>query len=430
MRTINVGLIGLGTVGGGVVRILQQHHDDFLRDQEIGLKLVAVASRVEEEAVSLGVRDIFSFDGNDVISNPDVDVVIELVGGVTVAKDFVFAALNAGKSVVTANKALIAAYGHELMQLAASKGVEIAFEASVGGGIPIIGPLRHTLAGNQILSVVGIVNGTTNYMLTRMGQDSLDYAVALKEAQQKGFAEADPTADVEGHDAAAKIAILATIAYNTNVDYSSVPVEGITAITPTDLEYARDMGYTIKLLAIANRRPEGIDIRVHPTMLPLSHPLSSVSGVFNAIYVVGDSVGETMFYGEGAGSGAAASSVVGDLIEVGRHLAYREQVRQPVWDSEKLPIRPIDELVTSYYLRLPVPDRPGVLAATATVFAEHGVSIHSMVQRGAQDGCAELIYVTHAARESAMRSTIAGLQASGVLNDKPVLIRVESAEKL
>jgi homoserine dehydrogenase len=303
--------------------------------------------------------------------------------------------------------------------------VEIVFEASVGGGIPIIGPLRHTLAGNRILSVMGIVNGTTNYMLTRMNDDALDYEEALKEAQAKGFAEADPTADVEGLDAAAKIAILASIAFNTNVKLAQVPVEGITDISPIDLDYAREMGYAIKLLAIANRTDGGIDIRVHPAMLPLAHPLSSVSGVFNAIYVVGDAVGETMFFGEGAGAGAAASSVVGDLIEVGRHRLYREAITQPVWDTENLPVRPIDELETSYYLRLPVPDRSGVLATTAQVFAEQGVSIYSMVQRGAQGGTAELIYVTHTARESAIRATLEGMKATGILTGNPVLIRVE-----
>ncbi|MDR2587409.1 MAG: homoserine dehydrogenase [Coriobacteriales bacterium] len=428
MKTINVGLIGLGTVGGGVVRILQEHHDDFVRDQDIDLNLVAVASRGSAEAERLGLMDIFSTDGYDVVNHPDVDVVIELVGGVTHARDFVVAALEKGKSVVTANKALIAAYGRELMLLARDRGAEIAFEASVGGGIPIIGPLRHTLAGNRILSVVGIVNGTTNYMLTRMNDDALEYGAALAEAQAKGFAEADPTADVEGHDAAAKIAILATIAFNTDVSIEQVSTEGISSLSPIDLNYAREMGYAIKLLAIAKRTGEGIDIRVHPAMLPLEHPLSSVQGVFNAIYVVGDAVGETMFFGEGAGAGAAASSVLGDLIEVGRHLAYRESITQPIWDTENLPIKPILELETSYYLRLPVPDRSGVLAATAQVFAEQGVSIFSMVQRGAQDGTAELIYVTHAAKESAVRATLEGIEATGLLTGTPVLIRLEGAK--
>ncbi|MDR2196465.1 MAG: homoserine dehydrogenase [Coriobacteriales bacterium] len=428
MKTIKLGLIGLGTVGGGVVRILQEHHDDFVRDQDIDLRLVAVASRDSSEAHVLGIADIFSTDGNDIINNPEIDIVIELVGGTGAARSFVYAALEAGKSVVTANKALIAAEGHDICTLAASKGCEVAFEASVGGGIPIIGPLRHTLAGNRITSVIGILNGTTNYMLTRIDEDRLSYDAALAEAQAAGFAEFDPTADVEGADAAAKIAILGTIAYNTDIHISQVPVEGITAISPVDLDYAREMGYSIKLLGIANRTPGGIDIRVHPTMLALDHPLSSVRGVMNAIYVVGDAVGETMYYGAGAGSGPAASSVVGDLIEVARHLAYRESIAQPVWDTEALPIRSIDELITSYYLRLSVPDRPGVLATTAQVFAQHDVSIYSMVQRGVHEGCAELIYVTHAARESAIRATLAGIEKTGLLTSAPVLIRVEDAK--
>lgn len=428
MKTINVGLIGLGTVGGGVVDILARHHGDFMRDQDVDLNLVEVSSRSAAAAERLGVTEIFTQDVYSVINNPQIDIVIELVGGTTAAKDFVFAALNAGKSVVTANKALIADCGHELMALAASKGVEIAFEASVGGGIPIIGPLRHTLAGNQILSVMGIVNGTTNYILTRMNQDGLSYQAALEEAQAKGYAEANPTADVDGLDAAAKIAILATIAFNTNVGFADVPVTGITDISLADLEFAREMGYAIKLLAIANRTPQGIDLRVHPAMIPLTHQLAAVNGVFNAIYVVGDAVGETMFFGEGAGAGAAASSVVGDLIEVARHRAYREQITQPVWDSEALPIRPMEQLETSYYLRLCVPDKPGVLAATAQVFAQNGVSIYSMVQRGVTDGSAQLIYVTHRARESAIQATIAGIKQTGMLNGEPVLIRVEDAK--
>jgi len=428
MKTINVGLIGLGTVGGGVVGILKKHHDDFMRDQDVDLRLIAVSSRTAAAAERLGVTDIFHVDPYDVIDNPDVDILIELVGGIAAAKDYVFAALNAGKSVVTANKALIAHSGHELMTLAATKGVEIAFEASVGGGIPIIGPLRHTLAGNQILSVMGIVNGTTNYILTRMGEEALDYTEALEEAQAKGYAEANPTADVGGFDAAAKIAILATIAFDTNVRLEDVPVTGITDISLADLDYAKDMGYTIKLLAIANRTDEGIDLRVHPAMIPLSHQLAAVNGVFNAIYVVGDAVGETMFFGQGAGAGAAASSVVGDLIEVARHRAYREQIVQPVWDSEGLVIRPMDRLETSYYLRLSVPDLPGVLATTAQVFAENGVSIYSMVQRGVQNGSAELIYVTHKARESAIQATIKGMKETGLLIGDPTLIRVEGTK--
>ncbi len=428
MRTVNVGLIGLGTVGAGVVRILQEHHEDFLRNQGVDLRLVACASREAQQAEDLGISDIFSFDGFDVINNPDVDVVIELVGGTTIAKEFVLAALKAGKHVVTANKALMATDGREVLELAQKNGLEVALEASVGGGIPIIGPLTHSLTANRIDSVMGIVNGTTNYMLTRMSEDSLDYATALAEAQAKGFAEANPSADVDGFDAAAKIAILASIAFNTSVTMDQVPTEGITGISPVDLDYAREMGYCIKLLALAHRTPEGLDIRVHPTMLPLSHPLASVNGVFNAIYVVGDAVGETMFFGQGAGAGAAASAVVGDLIEIARHLTYEQKPMPSHNGHQPMPIKPMDDLVTSYYLRLPVEDRAGVLATSAAVFAQNGVSIFSVVQRGAHDQTAELAYVTHSAREEAVRASLKGIAETGILTGEPVLIRVEDSE--
>ncbi|MDR2492830.1 MAG: homoserine dehydrogenase [Coriobacteriales bacterium] len=428
IRPVNIGLIGLGTVGGGVVRILKEHHDDFLRDQGVDIRLVACASRMEEEAVALGVRDLFSFDGSDVINNPEVDIVVELVGGTGVAREFVYAALESGKRVVTANKAIMATCGHDLLGVAGAKGLEVAFEASVGGGIPIIGALRNSLIGNRIERVVGIVNGTTNYMLTRMGESHLDYATALAEAQANGFAEADPSADVGGADAAAKIAILTTLAFNTEVVLEQVPTEGITALAPIDLEYAEQMDKTVKLLAVALRTPEGIDMRVHPTMLPKAHPLASVSGVFNAIYVVGDAVGETMFYGAGAGSGPAASAVVGDIIEVAQRITYG--ITRPFlrFGTEQLPLVPSADVVSSFYVRLPVPDRSGIVALTAKVFADNDVSIASMMQGAADDsdGTAQLIYVTHPVREGALRATLEGIQATGVLTGEPVVIRVEN----
>ncbi|MDR2713931.1 MAG: homoserine dehydrogenase [Coriobacteriales bacterium] len=425
IKPVKVGIIGLGTVGGGVVKILQEHHDDFLRDQGVDIQLIAAASSDPAEAERLGITDIFSTDGYNVINNPDVDIIIELVGGTGIAKEFIFAAVEAGKRVVTANKAIMATSGHELLALAGSKGLEVAFEASVGGGIPIIGALRNSLIGNRIESVMGIVNGTTNYMLTRMGESGLDYDTALKEAQDKGFAEANPSADVEGADAAAKIAILTTLAYNTEVILDQVPTEGITELSPVDLENAKAMGKVIKLLGIANRTPEGIDMRVHPTMLPADHALASVNGVMNAIFVVGDAVGDTMFYGAGAGSGPAASAVVGDLIEVAQRLTY--DITRPFirFGTEDAPLKPLDDVVCGYYLRLPVPDKAGVVAATAQVFADNNVSIKSMVQDDAQDGTAQLIYVTHPTREKDIQATLAGIEAAGVLASAPVLIRIE-----
>lgn len=426
MRTIKVGMIGLGTVGGGVVHILQEHKQDFLRDQGVDIELVQVASLYEEEALALGVHDIFTKDGFEIINNPQIDIVIEVVGGTGIARKFIFAALEAGKSVITANKAVMAQDFYELLELSGSKGVELAFETSVGGGIPIIGALRNSLIGNRIESVIGIVNGTTNYMLTQMTQHGSDYDSVLKEAQALGYAEADPTADVEGYDAAAKIAILTTLAYNTEVTSDQVSVEGITKITPLDIANARDMGCVIKLLAISNRTPEGIDMRVHPTLLPKEHALASVCGVFNAIFVVGDSVGETMFYGQGAGAGAAASAIVGDLIEVSQRITYditRPYIR---FGTEQLPLKSMDDIVLSYYLRLPVPDRVGVVASTATAFAEHGVSIDRMVQYPASEGSGstELIYVTHPTREADILAVVAEIEASGILVGEVVLIRM------
>ena len=318
--TVKLGLVGTGTVGGGCIDILKNHREEFKRHYGIDVELARVCSRNPEQAIEHGVEDIFTQDFHDILDDSDIDIVIELIGGTTVARDVVLGALRAGKNVVTANKALMATHGEEVMRTAEEAGKEIAFEASVGGGIPIIDPMKHSLIANRIDSVMGIVNGTTNYMLTRMAEDDMPYADVLAEAQAKGFAEADPTADVDGLDAAAKIAILASIAFNSRVTIDDVHAEGIRNITPLDLEIAKDMGYCVKLLAHAHRTEEGIDVRVHPTMLPLSHQLATVNGVYNAIYVVGDAVGETMFFGEGAGSGPAASAVMGDVLEVARHL--------------------------------------------------------------------------------------------------------------
>lgn len=426
MRTIRVGLIGLGTVGGGVVEILKRHRAHLRSRAGVDIELVRFADRNEDRFARLGLpADRCTTDAFSLVTDPEVDVVIELIGGTGVARDIVLSALRAGKAVVTANKALMATAGEEVMQAAEDAGVEIRFEASVGGGIPIIEPLKHSLTSNEISRVMGIVNGTTNYMLTRMAEDGLDYATALTEAQERGFAEADPTADVDGLDAAAKIAILASIAFNSRVVMSQVPAEGIRAIAPVDIEYAREMGCALKLLAIATRTDSGIDIRVHPTMIPLSHPLASVNGVYNAIYVVGDAVGETMFFGEGAGSLPAASAVVGDLVEVARGINLGCAPLVGCTCTEAHPVRDIAELETGYYLRFEVADRPGVLAAVASVFGAHDVSIASVIQKGACEGRAEIVYVTHRALESSVRAALAEIEALEPVHRIAALIRVE-----
>jgi len=427
MRTIRVGLIGLGTVGSGVVEILARHRDDFRSRAGVDIELARFADRDEARFAQLGLDTAAcTTDAFALIDDPSLDVVIELIGGTGVARDVVLTALGSGKSVVTANKALLATSGEEVMAAAEANGVDVRFEASVGGGIPIIEPLKHSLTSNEITAVMGIVNGTTNYMLSRMADDGLDYASALAEAQERGFAEADPTADVDGLDAAAKIAILASIAFNSRVVLDQVPAEGIRSLSPADIEYAAEMGHTVKLLAIARRTDSGIDVRVHPTMIPNAHPLASVNGVYNAIYVVGDSVGETMFFGEGAGSLPAASAVVGDLIEVARRIQGGCAPLVGCTCTESLPVRDISELEAGYYVRLEVADKPGVLAAVASVFGVHEVSIASVIQKRADAGVAEIVYVTHTARESAVRSALAEIEALDSVDEISTVVRVEA----
>ncbi len=425
--TVKIGLVGTGTVGGGCLDIYNKHKDDFKHHYGIDIELVRVCSLNKEEADAHGVGHLFTNDFNEIINDPEIDLVIELIGGTGVAHTIVTNALKAGKYVVTANKALMATAGEEIFQLADEAGVEIAFEASVGGGIPIIDPMKHSLISNEISSVLGIVNGTTNYMLTRMDKEGIPYDEVLADAQAKGFAEADPTADVDGFDAAAKIAILASIAFNSRVVLDDVSTEGIRNVQPIDLKTAHDMGYVVKLLAIAHRTDEGVDVRVHPTMIPESHQLAHVNGVDNAIYVTGDAVGETMFFGAGAGAGPAASAVMGDVLEVSRRIINGVAPLVGCTCTDKLPIVPMDNLETCYYLRLVVPDRVGVLAAAAKVFSENDVSLRSVIQEGtrARDAV-NLIFVTHAAREKNIRKALADLAAAeDMLIGEPTVIRVE-----
>lgn len=425
--TVKIGLVGTGTVGGGCLDILSAHREDFLRHYGVDVEVGRVCSLDPAVAEAHGLGDVFTTDWHEVVSDPSLALVVELIGGTGVAFDVVSGALKAGKAVVTANKALMATRGEELFALAEAAGVEIAFEASVGGGIPIIDPLKHSLIANEILSVMGIVNGTTNYMLTRMADDGLTYEAALAEAQERGFAEADPTADVDGLDAAAKIAILASIAFNSRVTLDDVHAEGIRHIQPIDLETAEEMGYAIKLLALASRTDAGIAVRVHPTMIPLTHQMATVNGVFNAIYVEGDAVGETMFFGEGAGAGPAASAVMGDVLDVARRIQQGVAPIVGCTCTDDLPIVPMADLSTRYYIRLVVPDRTGVLAATAEVFSNHGVSLRSVVQEGTHErNAVDLIYVTHTAQERNIQEVLAELSgAPDMLLAEPVVIRVE-----
>lgn len=431
--TVKIGLVGTGTVGGGCVRILLKHAEDFKKRYGVDLELARVCSRRPNQSEELGIGHLYTSDYNEIVNDPEIDIVIELIGGTTVAYDIVSKALSNGKNVVTANKALLAAHGEELAKLAMETGADIAFEASVGGGIPIIGPLKNSLIANDVETVMGIVNGTTNYMLTRMTEDGLSYEDALKEAQELGYAEADPSADVDGFDAAAKISILASIAFNSRVSMDDVYTRGITRISPIDLDSAAEMGYVVKLLAIAHRAKDGVDVRVHPTMIPVDHQLAKVNGVLNAIYVIGDFVGETMFFGSGAGSHPTASAVMGDVVGLARRVAAGikpDAEIDPIMGckaGEKLPIHSVDELEMKYYIRFPVADRPGVLAAMAGVFAKHDVSVHSVLQRGKkQNGTVNIVYVTHVAQEKAITAVLEEIASlDDILHGEPSLIRVE-----
>ena len=426
--SVKIGLVGTGTVGGGCIDIIEKHKDEFKRHLGVDIELVRVCSLDIEEAEAHGVGDIFTDDFHEIIDDPDIDIVIELIGGTTVAKTVVLDALKAGKNVVTANKALMATSGKEVFDAAEASGVDIYYGASVGGGIPIIGPLKHSLIANRIETVMGIVNGTTNYMLTRMA-DGLSYDEALKEAQEKGFAEANPSADVDGFDAAAKIAILSSISFYSRIVMDDVYTAGITTLSSDDLAAADDMGYAVKLLAIAHRTDAGLDVRVHPTMIPKTHQLATVNGVFNAIYVVGDFVGETMFFGEGAGAGAAASAVMGDVLEVARHITQNVHPIVGCTCTDEVPLVPIDDLSMKYYVRFNVADKPGVLAKIAGIFAKHDVSIHSVIQRGtahSADEAVNVVYLTHVARERDMQAALQEIsEQQGLCQGDPSLIRVE-----
>lgn len=427
--TVKIGLVGTGTVGGGCIELLKAHTADYKTRYGLDLELARVCSKEPDQAEEHGVTHLFTDDYTEIVNDPEIDIVIELIGGTTIAKNVVCEALSAGKHVVTANKALLAAHGEEIEALAAEKGRMLAYEASVGGGIPIIGPMKHSLIASEITSILGIVNGTTNYMLTRMSEDSLSYEDALAEAQAKGYAEADPTADVDGLDAAAKIAILASLAFNTRVTIDQVACEGIRSITTADLAAAADMGYCVKLLASANRTEAGIDVRVHPAMVPLEHPLATVRGVYNAIYVVGDFIGQTMYFGQGAGSDPTASAVIGDVLEIVSNIQAGTGKLAGNTYTDNLPLVSPDDLVTRAYIRFNVEERPGVLAAMSAVFAEHGVSVHSVIQRGkseAESESVELVYVTHSASEGALRETLDDIAKLDhvLVGEAPTLIRV------
>lgn len=427
--SIGIGLLGLGTIGTGVYKLLRDNGSQI--SQRVGNELVIkrVLERDQERALSLGVQsEKLAKNIEEILDDPEIQIVVELLGGTEPARTYIYDALGRGKHVVTANKDVISAHGKELYEAAAGK-ADLYFEASVGGGIPIIHPLKENLAANKIEEVIGIVNGTTNFILTRMSEDNVEFSTVLQEAQNAGYAEADPTADVEGYDAARKIAILASIAFNSRVTPDDVFVEGITKIAPEDINYARELGYVIKLLAIARERNGEVEVRVHPAFLSETHPLAAVQGVFNAIYVRGDAVGETMFYGQGAGEMPTASAVVGDLMEIVRNLESGSTGRLPCscyFDKE---ILPVGQVRTKYYLRLIVKDKPGVMASIAGILGNHQVSLASVIQKRtleiSEDIMAEIVLITHQVLEQDMRDALTVIKDLSVLGSIENVIRVE-----
>jgi homoserine dehydrogenase len=425
---VRIGLLGCGNVGGALVRLVHEHADVIEARAGVPLAVTRVAVRdaTKDRGLPLPAR-CFTDDAAAVVGDPDVDVVVEVIGGVEPARTLIVEALMAGKPVVTANKELLAVHGRELFETAEGAGVDLLFEASVGGGIPLMRPLRESLAGDRIRRVIGIVNGTTNYILSNMTDHGASFDDALAEAQALGFAEADPTADVEGYDAAAKAAIIASIAFGARVVAADVYREGITAITSDDIAAARDLGYVVKLLAIAEEVDGEVAVRVHPTMVPVRHPLASVRDAFNAVFIEGDAVGELMFYGRGAGGLPTASAVLGDLVDAAKNLVEGRK-GATIGTLAAKPIRAIDDVVSSFYLHTEVADRPGVLAAIAPKFAEHGVSIRSMQQHGIGDD-ARLIFVTHEAREADVRATVLALRDVDAVHRVGSVLRVIGEEE-
>jgi homoserine dehydrogenase len=422
-ESVRIGILGCGNVGAALIRLLGEHGDEL--EARAGARLVptrvAVRSLTRERDVELP-DGVLTNDAHAVVADPDVDVVVEVIGGVEPARGLIVEALKAGKPVVTANKELLANVGRELFEAAATAGVDLLFEASVAGGIPLIRPLRESLAGDRVRRVLGIVNGTTNYILTRMAEDGATYHDALAEAQSLGYAERDPTADVEGFDAAAKAAIIASIAFGADVVAGDVYREGMSDITPSDIESAAQLGYVVKLLAIAEAVDGAIAVRVHPAMLPRHHPLASVRDSFNAVFVEADAVGELMFYGRGAGGDPTASAVLGDLVDAVKNLRSggHGATLGPLVERE---VRPIDEVAAQFYVSLDALDQPGVLAAIAGSFGRHGVSILSMHQEGRGD-TARLIFVTHTAREADLRATMHEVRDLDVVARIGTILRV------
>jgi len=433
MKPIRVGLLGIGTVGGGTFAVLKRNQEEITRRAGRGIVITMVADREVEKARKIvGEGVIVTSDAYEIVTSPDIDIVIELIGGYTVAKDLILKAIENGKHVVTANKALLASHGTEIFAAAQKKGVMVAFEAAVAGGIPIIKALREGLTANRIEWIAGIINGTSNFILSEMRDKGLAFDTVLDQAQKLGYAEADPTFDIEGIDAAHKLTIMAAIAFGIPMQFDKVYTEGIAKLTREDIRYAEELGYRIKLLGITKRTPKGIELRVHPTLIPTRRLIANVEGVMNAIVVKGDAVGATLYYGAGAGAEPTASSVVADLVDVTRmhtadpkhrvpHLAFQPDL------LSNTPILKMDEVETSYYLRLRTQDKPGVLADITRILADLNISIDAMVQKEPSEGedQVNIIMLTHLTIEKNINAAIVKIEELPVMTGKVTRIRLE-----
>ncbi len=433
MKPINVGLLGIGTVGGGTYTVLRRNAEEIARRAGRPIQICIVADRNLERTRQLtGGTCRVTEDAFAVVRDPEVDIVVELIGGYDVARELVLQAIDNGKHVVTANKALLARHGNEIFAAAQKKGVMVAFEAAVAGGIPIIKALREGLTANRIEWIAGIINGTTNFILSEMRDQGLSFETVLKEAQRLGYAEADPTFDVEGIDAAHKLSIMSAIAFGNSMNFEKAHIEGISQLVAADIKYAEQLGYRIKLLGITKRTPEGIELRVHPTLIPAKRLIANVEGAMNAVLVKGDAVGATLYYGKGAGAEPTASAVIADLVDVTRmhtadpehrvpHLAFQPDA------MVDLAILPIAEVVTSYYLRLRVEDRPGVLADVTRLLANDGISIVAMIQREPGEGeeQTDIIMLTHKTRERNIDAAIAEIEALPAVKGRIIRLRLE-----
>lgn len=429
-KSINVGIIGFGTVGTGTARILIENAEIIRRrlGAPVVLKMISDLDIKRDRGINLGEVKLTN-DVKDIINNPGIDIVVELIGGYKPAKEFILEAIRNKKHVVTANKALLAVHGEEIYSAAEKAGVTVGYEASVAGGIPILAAVRSGLAANNIKSIYGIVNGTCNYILTLMTSAGRKFDEVLKEAQAKGYAEADPTFDIEGIDSAHKLAVLTMLAFGTPVRFDDIYTEGISKITPLDIDFARDLGYKIKLLAITKTVNDEIEARVHPTMLPETYPIATVDGVFNALSVVGDAVGSTMFYGRGAGDMPTGSAVVSDIIDIGRDILAGCTDRSPVTafrERKPLKIRKMDDITSCYYLRFSVLDKPGVMSRITGVLGRNNISISSMIQKGRKvDEAVPVVMMTHEAIEHNVRKALAEIDTMDCVAGATVVIRVE-----